>query len=116
MSVTLLPSTLSSPVPSLRVFTVVCVTLTGGALIVSFGVTAGSSPDTVMPSRTLRFSGVFTGLWAAFVVAEACGVAAVVAEPDGEPSDEQAARAGTSTREVRTAAMAAREERTREGP
>src|SRR3954453_22284963 len=109
-TVTLLPATLSSPVPSLRVRTVVALTLTGGAAIVTLGVTAGSSPVTVMASRIFRSAGVLTGLWAGSVGA------AVVADAVGESAEPQAARAGTSTREVRTAAMAAREERTREGP
>ena len=116
-TVTLSPPTLASPVPSLRVFSAVALTLTGGDAIVTFGVTAGSSPATVIPSSTLRSSGLFSGEWAGSVAAAvAAPVAAVVAEPDAELSDEQAARAGTSTREVRAAAMAAREERTREGP
>src|SRR3954453_3066972 len=116
-TVTLLPATLSSPVPSLRVFTVVALTLTGGAVIVTLGVVAGSSPVTVMVSRIVRSSGLLSGLWAASVAAAVAGAPeAVVAEPDGESAELQAARAGTSTREVRTAAMAAREERTRGSP
>ena len=74
-TVTRLAGVLSSPVPSLRTLTAVELTLTGRASIATVGALAGSSPETLIPSSTLRSSGLFSGLWAP-VAPDACAPAA----------------------------------------